>query len=185
MKNWCIKALVLLLLMSCNESPKKEKTTNQPNIVTADKGAMQLTLDGKTYVYDDIDWDKSRVKYDGEDVRLALRQDRLPRVNFWFPDVHESLEQQNEFKIPDVLRGGKSGGYFNSPITLSFQVYQKPEDHYPKGSVAFDKGQLTSSFENGRLKVAFEGEGSTVFQDEKAHFPVSGTMDIKISQNEN
>lgn len=104
------------------------------------QGSAQLTLNGKTYVPDEIDREKSRVK-------------------FCAPDVHESLERQREFKIRDVLRGGRSGGYFNSPIMLNFQVNEKPDDRYPTQVVFFHKGKLIASFDDGRLEVKFEGRG--------------------------
>lgn len=173
----------LVLLLGCKEQKKQEDETAENRTQVAQKttkDTAQLTLDGKTYVYNNINWEKSRVKYDGEDVRLTLRQEKLPRIRFRFPDIHKSLERQSEFKMPDVLRGGKSGGYFNSPITLSFQVYEKPEDIHPKGVVSFHKGKLTANFENGRLHVEFEGEGRKALVDEREYFPVSGTIDINL-----
>ncbi len=172
-----------LLIMACKEH--KEKTgvlAEAKNVISpqASRGAAQLTLGSQIFIYDNVDWEKTRIKYDGENLRLTLRQESLPRIRFRFPNIHESLEQQREFKIPDVLRGGKSGGYFNSPITLSFQVYESSEDILPKGVVSFHKGKLSASFEDGRLKVDFEGEGRKALVAEKDYFPIKGTIDIKV-----
>ena len=175
--------LMGLLIMACKE--RKEKAgalAEAENMILpqASQGTAQLTLGSETFIYDDVDWEKTRVKYDGENLRLTLCQESLPRIRFRFPNIHESLDQQREFKIPDVLRGGKSGGYFNSPITLSFQVYESSGDILPKGVVSFHKGMLSASFEDGRLKVDFEGEGRTALVDEKDYFPIKGTIDVRV-----
>lgn len=177
--------LTIFLLIGCKEQKKQDNAVaeNKTGIKQETlQGTMQLTLNGQTYVYDDIDRGKSRVKYDGEDVSLSLRQERFPIVKFRFPNIHKSLAEFSEFKIPDVMRGLKTGKYsgYHSPITLNFMVYSEKEGKNLEVTT-LRKGTLRANFDNDRLHVEFEGEGGPAL-DSATLYPITGTIDIKMKK---
>ncbi|SDM89205.1 hypothetical protein [Kriegella aquimaris] len=184
MRNHYILMMLLLIAMSCNEKKRTNEAVAKAQISKSElgKGAMQLTLNGQTHVYNHIDWEKSRVKYDGENVSLRIRQKRLPIVKFRFPDIHKSLTEFSEFKIPDVMRGLKSDKYsgYHSPITLNFIVYSEKEGKKQE-AITLRKGTLRANFDNDRLHVEFEGEGGPSL-DSTALYPIIGTIDIQMKK---
>ncbi|MGB5437359.1 MAG: hypothetical protein WBM98_15795 [Maribacter sp.] len=134
------------------------------------KGTMKLVLDGKTYVYDNIDWEKSRVKYD-DDISLSLVQERMPQLKFRFPDVKESLTAQNNFKLPDIHRG-------KLPISINFILYLK-EEGKSREAWTFRTGELEAHLKNDRLQMSFEGVGGPSLDATKI-YPISGSINIQL-----
>ncbi|SFZ93425.1 hypothetical protein SAMN05428642_103126 [Flaviramulus basaltis] len=166
--------VIIVLLISCKESKKhEEKTilkTEKVEVENASKGTLKLTLNGKTYVYNNIDWEKSRVKYD-DNIRLSIVQERMPQLKFWFPDVKESLTAQNNFKLPDIHRG-------KLPISINFILYSE-EGGKSREAWIFRTGELRASLENDRFQMTFKGEGGPSLDSSK-RYPISGELNIKM-----
>lgn len=162
----------LLLFLNCKEKEQKETSVLKQTVIKTKNGAIELIIDSKTYVYDNIDWEKSGIKNDG-DIRLSIRQGDLPKIIFKFPDIEKSLtDGQDTFEIPDVHRKGFS------PITLNF-IMNKEEEGKKQEAVSFRKGKIKVSFKNNQLKMEFEGEGGPTLDDSKI-YPISGTVNINI-----
>jgi len=161
-----------MLLFACKKEQSKEKETAEVKQTSkkASKGTVQLTMDGKTFVYDDIDWKKSRIK-NKENVRLSIRQEGLPQIMFRFPDIEKSLAGgPDSFELPDVHRHGFS------PITLNFIMTL---DDKKREAISFRKGLVKASFKNNYLQIEFNGNGGPTL-DDKINYPITGTLDINI-----
>lgn len=170
MKNIMLICCFLLLIACKKEQSKEIEISEIKQTKNASKGTVELSMDGKIYVYDDIDWKKSRIKNE-EDIRLSIRQEGLPQLKLRFPDIEKSLEDgQDTFQIPDVHRRGFS------PITLNFIV--TIEDNKSE-AITFRKGQVKASFKNSHFIMEFNGEGGPTLNAEII-YPIKGTINIKF-----
>lgn len=169
MKN-LILMCCLLLFLNCKKDQQKDTSVLKQTDRNTKKGTIKLTLEDKTYVYDNIDWGKSRIKNE-EDIRLSIRQEGLPQIKFRFPDIEKSLAGgQSTFEIPDIYRKGFS------PITLNFIVTIKDK----KGeAITFRKGQIKANFKNNHFEMEFDGEGGPTLDDSKI-YAISGIVNINI-----
>jgi len=160
----------IVLFFNCKKERSDKTQQAKKDIKITAKGTIELTLDGKTYIYDDINWEKSRIKNE-KNLRLFIRHDELPEIQFRFPDIEKSLaDGQNTFDIPDLYRRGFL------PITLNFIVTIKDKK---REAVTFRKGEIKASFKNNNLKIVFDGEGGPVL-DAKTIYSISGTININI-----
>lgn len=168
-----IAFFILTILIGCREKSSDivglmEKRQEKNNNLST--GALKITINNKTYTYDNIDWKKSRIKLD-EDIRLSIRQESLPRVQFIFPEVEKTLaEGQEVFKIPDIHRRG------HSPITLNFMV---TIDGKTREGVTLRKGEMKVSLKDKHLIVKFNGEGGPTL-NASVNYAISGLIDIKM-----
>ena len=162
MKKIILISCIVLFFNCKKEQSDKTLKVKKDTKITAN-GTIELTLDGKTYIYDNINWKKSRIKNE-KNLRLSIRQEELPEIQFRFPDIEKSLDNgQDTFSIPDLYRRGFS------PITLIF--VQKIKDKKRK-VVTFRKGEITVNFKNNHLKVEFNGEGGPAL-DAKTIYPIN------------
>lgn len=172
MKKFYTLICCLTLFISCkNEQPQEIEVSQLKETTKNDqKGTIEVSMDGKTYVYNNIDWKKSRIKNE-EDILLSIRQNGLPRVMFKFPDIEKSLRDgQNTFKIPDVNRRGFS------PITLNFILSTNDKK---REAITFRKGQVKASFNDNHFVLKFEGQGGPTL-DGKINYPIRGILDINF-----
>ncbi|MBD1262186.1 hypothetical protein HZY62_16415 [Maribacter polysiphoniae] len=174
MTSFRLLLVITFLSLSCKEDknhPENSTPLDQKERTkTAFNGTMKLVIDGKTYQYDDIDWEKSRVKYD-DNIRLSLVQERMPQLKFRFPEVKESLAAQSTFKLPDIHRG-------KLPISINFILYVK-EEGKSREAWTFRTGELEAHLKNDRLQMSFDGVGGPSLDASKI-YPISGSIDIQL-----
>ena len=128
-----------------------------------------VTLNDQTFIYDNIDWDKTRIKFE-EDLRITLRQGDLPQIRFKFPDIVKTLETgQTSFEFPDVHRRGFS------PITLNFIRKTEAKNE----AITMRKGKLEANLNGDILYLIFEGIGGPAL-DSDISYPISGNLLIKV-----
>jgi len=169
-----MKKIILIsciaLFFNCKKKQSDKTLQVKKETKITAKGTIELTLDGKTYIYDDINWEKSRIKNE-KTLRLIIRQDELPQIQFRFPDIEKSLaDGKDTFSIPDLYRRGFL------PITLNFIVTIKDKS---SEAVTFRKGKIKASFISNNLKITFDGEGGPAL-DAETIYPITGTININI-----
>ncbi|WP_123897352.1 hypothetical protein [Aureibaculum marinum] len=170
MKNITLLFCFLLCIACKKEQSKQIVTTKVKRTVKTTEGTISLSLDGKTYIYDNIDWRKSKI-INKENVKLSIRQEGFPIVQFMFPDIKKSLADGQEiFEIPDVHRPGFL------PITLIFTMTKKDKE-----VITFRKGQVKVSFNDNHLIVEFTGEGRPM-SDSKTIYPIEGTINVNLKK---
>lgn len=168
MKNIILVCSLLILISNSKERPAKASAFKKED--SEIKKDTELTLNGKTYVYDNINWEKSSVKNE-KDIRLSIWQEGLPQIKFRFPEVKRSLaDGQGTFKIPDIHRRGFS------PITLNFIVALRDKKRV---AVSFRTGVVIVSFTKENFTMEFSGEGGPTL-DDSTTYPISGTVNINM-----
>lgn len=168
-----------IMLFACSEGTNSRSNSDkQPDPLVAKRvhmhtGSMSFVLDDQTYIYNDINWKKSRVNIE-EDLRLRLLQDDLPNFEFKLPEIESALVNgERTFSIPDMDRGLKQ-------IQIKFFDEQRKEENKLNKHIVFRAGEVQLKLsKSGNLQIHFEGEGGPMMNREVI-FPISGTVKIEI-----
>lgn len=88
-----LMCVVFIMLISCGESQKTVQTPTQTVTNKNDgRATIILNMNGKTYEYDHIDWNYSKVDI-GNDILLKIVQEGSPIINFSFPASNQHFKK--------------------------------------------------------------------------------------------
>ena len=164
--------IVPVLFVACKKEQATKSVVQDTLGLRTKKSSVTLIIDGKTYVYDHIDWKKSKIKKE-EDLRLRILQAHLPRVEFKFPEIQKALSNgEGNFTVPDLDRGLKQ-------LQLKFFDETRVVKNKLNKYIVFRKGEIQAKLSGNNFTMSFTGEGGPM-ADKTITFPISGTININF-----
>lgn len=166
---------MLVVLVGCGESQKTLQTPKQiATSKTDDRATIMLNMNGKTYTYEDINWDFSKVDI-GNDILISIVQEGAPIIDFSFPASDQYFENGSfTYAHPEVSST-------NEPLYLSFFDKNRKVKRHTEKRIALRSGRIEVQRTSNSLTIDFDVMGSSMLDvSEEGKFPINGTVKLKF-----
>ena len=169
-----MKSVVLVIILF-SIGCKGHKTADLNAQHAASIGTMHIVLEGKEYNFDQVSKLNSTAAFKEGIIEFYLTKDGAPvSVNFNLHNTDVLEKESTIYIIPDANNG-------TAMVDLSF-FNAKREGKQMNKRIVFRKGEINIvQISTSRLEMSFKGEGGPMM-DRALSFPISGTIDITLSQ---
>ncbi|TMM58750.1 hypothetical protein FEE95_04780 [Maribacter algarum] len=170
-----VLSVIFLLLVGCGESQKTAQTSTLITTnTTNNRATIMLNMNGKTYTYERINWDFSKVDI-GNDILISIVQEGAPIIDFSFPASDQHFKNGSfTYTHPEVSST-------NKPLYLSFFDKNRKVKRHTEKRIALRSGQIEVKRTSNSLSIDFDVMGSSMLDvSEEGKFPISGTVKLKF-----